>query len=215
MISKGDLLAATRELERESPTQPTGLTGWKQLDGTGRIIDYAWPERAVTRETVMGVVPVIAARLPRFGASTARVMSVAEHMTRCYQLARGMWPEAPAVARQCLIHDAAESYLGCDVPRPFKSSLPAYIAVEDRILAAVCRVLDLDFPFDPRVKDVDTIMLVAEAHAGYEVITDNWTSRYAREIPQGIVTYIHEHGYWDAEHAERAYKDALRTEFGV
>ena len=33
----------------------------------------------------------------------------------------------------CLIHDASESYLS-DVPRPFKRTLPEYIAMEDRLL---------------------------------------------------------------------------------
>lgn len=33
----------------------------------------------------------------------------------------------------CLIHDAGESYLS-DVPRPFKQTLPEYIAAEDRLL---------------------------------------------------------------------------------
>lgn len=61
------------------------------------------------------------------------------------------------------MHDAAEAYL-CDVPRPVKSRLPGFDAMELRLLQSIAAWLGLPDP-DPlpaHVRLIDDHMLAAE-----------------------------------------------------
>lgn len=61
----------------------------------------------------------------------------------------------------CLIHDASESYMS-DVPRPFKHTLPEYIAAEDRLLALIYEKFlgnTLTMEEEELVKSVDNDLL--------------------------------------------------------
>jgi Predicted hydrolases of HD superfamily len=89
--------------------------------------------------------------------------SVGRHSLNC---------EAEAKARElttrvrlaCLLHDASEAYIS-DLTRPVKSELPAYWAIEDRLLEAVYRRFGLSYlsPDESElVKDIDDSMMYYE-----------------------------------------------------
>lgn len=95
----------------------------------------------------------------RYGGQTARgYYSVAEH---CVLVSRHV-PEH--LAREGLLHDAAEAYIG-DMVRPLKYSLPAYRAAEARIMIAVCDRFGLGRDCPAQVKVIDTHILRDERDA--------------------------------------------------
>ena len=61
--------------------------------------------------------------------------SVGQHCINCAleAKARGY---GKRICLACLLHDGAEAYLS-DVPRPFKKTMPSYIALEERILSMI------------------------------------------------------------------------------
>lgn len=65
------------------------------------------------------------AREPRFGGHTKKPYSVAEHSIWCMQKAEEIYPQYPAFAFKCFLHDAHEAYLK-DIPTPTKAELPGY-----------------------------------------------------------------------------------------
>lgn len=73
--------------------------------------------------------------LCRGGGHLKHFYSVGQHCINCAKEAeaRGL---SNRVILGCLIHDASEAYVS-DIIRPVKKHLPAYIAIEDKILAAV------------------------------------------------------------------------------
>lgn len=64
-------------------------------------------------------------------------------------------------ALQALMHDSVEAFLG-DVAKPLKNLLPDYRKIELECEAAICKKYGIAFPFDPRVKDADNSVFVAE-----------------------------------------------------
>ena len=95
--------------------------------------------------------------VPRF-AGHVGAYSVAEHSVHVMRLA------GPDIAREALLHDASEAYLG-DVSSPLKALLPDYQFLERRFQAVIATRYGLSE--DPavwaRVKDADLRMLRAEA----------------------------------------------------
>ncbi|WP_424360235.1 phosphohydrolase [Methylocystis parvus] len=100
--------------------------------------------------------------LCRFGGHSTRFYSVAEHSsTLCeYFLLRG----DRELARWALLHDAAEAYL-VDVPRPIKSSLTNYRAIERRIMEAICTRFALPWEEPAAVREADLRILTDESRA--------------------------------------------------
>lgn len=86
--------------------------------------------------------------LCRYTGHTNQFYSVAEHSV----LVSRMVSDGNALAG--LLHDAGEAYLG-DVSRPLKALLPEYKKIEDRVERSIANHFNLDFPFDPEVKDAD------------------------------------------------------------
>lgn len=86
----------------------------------------------------------------RYAGHCRRFYSVAEH---CVILSHTVDPEN---ALWALLHDATEAYVG-DMVRPLKVDMPAYRAVEDRLMAVIARKYGLpgtDMP--AQVKEHDT-----------------------------------------------------------
>ena len=92
----------------------------------------------------------------RYAGHTPFPYSVAQHCV----LASRMAP--PGLELEALMHDAQEAYV-VDLPSPLKRLLPGYREVEQRIEAVIRKKFGLPVAFDPRVKEIDTRMLVTEA----------------------------------------------------
>lgn len=84
--------------------------------------------------------------------------SVAEH---CVLMSYAVAPEH---ALWALLHDAAEAYVG-DMVRPLKHAMPAYRAVEDRLMLAICDRFGLDYTCPTEVKAADNRILRDERAA--------------------------------------------------
>lgn len=91
----------------------------------------------------------------RFGGHTSEFYSVAEHSVHCSYLV----PQKYALT--ALLHDASEAYI-VDIPKPLKALLPDYCEIEDRVMAAIAKTFNIEYPFPKEIKDADIEMLFAE-----------------------------------------------------
>jgi hypothetical protein len=120
--------------------------------------------------------------LCRYGGHVQRFYSVAEH---CILMSRAVAPEH---ALWALLHDATEAYVG-DMVRPLKHSLPAYMAAEDRVMAAICERFGLEHgPMPAAVKEADTRILVNEREALMGKPDRPWSS-LERVTPLPVVVW--------------------------
>ncbi len=89
----------------------------------------------------------------RYAGHVSRFYSVAEH---CVHIARWIlketWDYGAALCG--LLHDASEAFL-VDVPRPIKSDLSNYKAIESRVMAKVCERFSLPVRLPDIVKEAD------------------------------------------------------------
>ena len=112
-------------------------------------------------------------RLCRYNGHVEGFITVAGHSIRCAQ--RAIETDRRDVALECLIHDAAEAYIG-DLVRPLKNHpdfKEKYLALEERIEVVIAEALGTNFPFDPYVKEMDIEDSVAEmAHDRFD--PDRW-----------------------------------------
>jgi hypothetical protein len=60
-----------------------------------------------------------------------------------------------------LLHDAAEAYVS-DLPRPLKSTAPAFRAAEDRVLHLIAAQFGLVWPMPDAVAHADDVLLATE-----------------------------------------------------
>lgn len=104
-------------------------------------------------------------RLDRFNGLSRRFYSVAEHSVNVANMARRAG-EPPAVVAACLMHDAAEAYLG-DVVSPLKIMLPDYVELENLMAGAIAARFGLCVQDDTwaRVREYDLIALAHEKAA--------------------------------------------------
>jgi hypothetical protein len=106
-------------------------------------------------------------KLCRFGGHSDRFYSVAEH---CFLASMLDTPAVRAASKNSvrtrlatLLHDATEAYL-VDIPRPLKSLLINYQAIEKRFHKVIAAALDIeDSVSEEAIKDCDNRMLVTEA----------------------------------------------------
>lgn len=112
----------------------------------------------------------------RYGGHVDRFYSVAEH---CILVSQAVAPEHRLWA---LLHDATEAYVG-DMVRPLKLNMPAYRAVEDRVMAAVAARFRLrgSMPWD--VKDADTRILLTERDALMSATKHPWAIEGMEPLP--------------------------------
>lgn len=95
--------------------------------------------------------------MPRYNGNTPEPYSVAQH---AYYVSL-MVPEEDALWG--LLHDASEAYVA-DIVTPVKRHLPDYKAVEERLMAAICRKFWLNPEMPASVKEADYRILVTEAN---------------------------------------------------
>lgn len=118
----------------------------------GSYLDLQHPEESVI------TLPTIAhalSNLCRFTGHTSKFYSVAEHS---YHGSRKIDPQ---FAREFLMHDAAEAFIG-DVSSPFKGLLSDYERIEKGLSAAIARVFGLRYPWPDEVHEMDLRMLATE-----------------------------------------------------
>jgi hypothetical protein len=96
--------------------------------------------------------------LCRYNGHVSRFYSVAEH---CVLMSFAVAPEH---ALWALLHDATEAYLG-DMIRPLKRQMPAYRAVEQEVMTAICDRFGLDYECPDEIKAADTRILRDERAA--------------------------------------------------
>jgi hypothetical protein len=97
--------------------------------------------------------------LCRFGGHTNRFYSVAEHSVLVSRVV------PPRLARQALMHDAAEAYC-VDVPRPLKQGLgAAYAEIERRNWHVIADKYLIHREIHPDVHRADNAVLMAERYA--------------------------------------------------
>jgi hypothetical protein len=97
----------------------------------------------------------------RFGGQTRVFYSVGEHCVRVAHMLM-VKHKSRELALWGLVHDAAEAYLG-DVIRPLKTFFPAYKVVEEKVLKAITKKLELPWPEPAEVKKADNVLLACEA----------------------------------------------------
>lgn len=93
--------------------------------------------------------------LCRYGGHVDRFYSVAEH---CVLMSEAVPPEDALAA---LLHDATEAYV-CDVPRPLKRQLAAYMEIEERVWAAVTERFGISRRLPDLVHEADNRILLTE-----------------------------------------------------
>lgn len=128
---------------------------WVQT-ATGRRFDLPEPR---LDQIHMADIAIGLAREGRYGNQTGFrwliSYSVAQHVVHCSRV-------CPAeLAWDCLMHDAAEAYLG-DVPKPFKRMLQKYQDTEEAIMGVLAERFDFRWPLLEGVKIADTIAFLTE-----------------------------------------------------
>lgn len=101
------------------------------------------------------------ARECRWGNQCKNFYSVAEHSVACMLMAEQLYPQNAALAFACLMHDAAEAYLG-DIPSELKKLIPQYGEIELRVQKAIGVRFGIGYPNSPRVKEIDALALEDE-----------------------------------------------------
>ena len=142
--------------------------GWLQLQSGRRF----WPLDPRPGDFTIEDIAHGCAHESRYGGQTPRFYGVAQHSVlvseRAEQLAHaGLCADGKCrcaqVALWGLLHDASEGLGLKDIPAPLKQSLPDYLAVERRVMQAVCEKFRLA-PEEPQeVAQADGEVFATEA----------------------------------------------------
>lgn len=144
--------------------------------------------------------------LCRFAGHSRVFYSVGRHSENCRRVAerlRGSSPDALRLQMLCLIHDAAEAYIG-DLPRPIKQFIPEFKVVERKVEAVIYEALQIVPPTEEEerfVKHIDNYMLCIEGRLLTRNLND-WTS----EIVEGCPFTLDEEDFRE-EYFTREYTD--------
>jgi hypothetical protein len=127
---------------------------------SGRYIDLANPQPA---DIDVNDIAHALAKICRFGGHIEDFYSVAEHSIHCCRVADEVFGYDCETQLQCLLHDAAEAYLG-DVCRPLKAFLgEAYRSIELRFEQVIGEALNCPIgTHADRVRHIDNALLFAE-----------------------------------------------------
>ncbi len=130
-----------------------GIHGATICTHTGLYFNFLSPkpEQICIKDIAWGL-----AHTCRFGGHVSQFYSVAQHSIHCAQIA------GQDAAREALMHDAAEAYVG-DLVRPLKNLVPQFRQIEDRVEKAIAAKYGLHFGIHKRVvKLADLTMLATE-----------------------------------------------------
>ena len=121
----------------------------------------------------------------RFAGHCKSFYSVAEHSWHVARMLEGCSVNIQIAG---LLHDASEAYI-TDVASPIKQHLPDYIAMEDKILAAIFGQYNLEYPMHPAVKQADIAALSTEAHYLIPSGGNGWDMWKTRRRPAPNASY--------------------------
>lgn len=176
------------------PTSDWGRGSWMQTF-TGRQF---FPLDAAVEDVHRDDIAHGLSMICRYGGHTKRFYSVAEHCVRVSQHV----PEHLALVG--LLHDAAEAYVG-DMVRPLKHHMPAYRAIEDRLLAVIFQRFSIDrslVTLPHEVKAADNRILLDERNQLLSTPPQPWQQEDLE--PLGITI----HG-WSPGVARRRFTERL------
>jgi 5'-nucleotidase len=121
-------------------------------------------------------------KICRFGGQCERFYSVAEHSWHAAKVAES--DSLPLDTQAAvLMHDAAEAFIG-DVVKPLKVMLSDYLAIEQRMEAAIAEKFTLDFEREKySIREIDHAMLIAERQVLFSPDCNSWVGQSeARKI---------------------------------
>lgn len=98
----------------------------------------------------------------RYAGHVSEFYSVAEHSIHVAQVLEKNDLDSPKLWLSGLLHDSAEAYT-TDIPRPIKGYVTGFEPIETRLLTVISRKFDFAFPFSPKLKFVDTSIILDEA----------------------------------------------------
>ena len=142
------------------------------------------------------------AHICRYNGHVSEYYSVAEHC--CLMADWALANDSELLARECLVHDAAEAYVG-DIVRDTKALLHGYQDLEDAVQRVVREAWGIgEPPIAGLVKMVDNRILVDESHALYRSRGGGWKGIEGLE-PLGVKVEC-----WDPRKAKYEYRHRLR-----
>ena len=127
----------------------------------GSFLDVSDPD---PDDITLGDVVHGLSRACRFAGQCLTFYSVAEHAVIVSERLERQGAPADVIFAG-LHHDDAEAFLG-DITRPLKHLIPHYGELEEQMLCAIARALNLPLTSftDPRIKEADDWALAAEAY---------------------------------------------------
>lgn len=147
--------------------------------------------------------------LCRFAGHSRVFYSVGRHSENCRRVAervRGSSPDALRLQMLCLIHDAAEAYIG-DLPRPIKQFIPEFKTVERKVEAIIYEALQIAPPTEEEerfVKHIDNYMLCIEGRILMRDL-DDWTSLIVEDCPLTLDEQDFSEEYYTAEYTDQEF----------
>jgi len=179
------------------------LTPYHVMKSSGTLI---WPSECYDPDKFqIDDIAHSLARVCRWGGDVDEWVSVGQHSVIVSEITQN--PELQALA---LMHDASEAYLG-DIAKPIKRELDSYLEREAHVMRMICRRFNLPFDRLEEVKEVDLVVLVAEARDLFSPSRDFlWPDKY-RQLAKEYVGRIKPLDYRAAERLflERASKLGL------
>jgi hypothetical protein len=129
-----------------------------------------------------------------------RFISIGQHCCLVHDVIAKMGTSTPSKRKQGLLHDGAEAYMP-DFPSPLKWWMRSkgndeLFKLENRVDAALCRHLGVQYPWDPEIKEADLILLATENRDFMPPNTER--SFMAPPMPKKIVP-------WGTERTQREF----------
>ena len=125
---------------------------------------------------------------PRFSGHLEGFYTVAQHCVLALELV----PDS--LKFTMLMHDASESYLP-DMPKPFKSVMPCFVALEDNLMQVIAKKYAFMYPLPPEIKAAD-----------YAMLSEEWNTLIMK-LPREVLSQDIE--YWAPEKAKEEFNRAF------
>lgn len=112
----------------------------------------------------------------RFGGHCRQFYSVAHHSLH---VSRELSSDTPRLQLIGLFHDAGEAYIG-DVPRPLKAKYEMFDRIEERVLRAIWRAIDIE---QPTADEWESVMAADDRLLAYEANNALEGGEWADSVP--------------------------------